>query len=69
MDVADVWDTDYRAGMGGPAVGQAVQVFQCYGTQLNQLWNLSADVTSGDKCLAVTTNRTINGAGVGARTI
>ena len=63
VDVADVWDDDFRAGQGGPAVGQKVQVFQCYINQLNQRWNLSGDIVSGEKCLAVTGNRTFNGAG------
>jgi hypothetical protein len=62
MDVADVLDSDYRAGKGGPMPGQMVQVFQCLNTQLNQRWNLSGDVTSGEKCLTITGSRTSNGA-------
>jgi hypothetical protein len=63
LDVRDVWDSQYLAGSGGPAAGQALQVFGCYPAQINQKWNLSGDVVSGGKCLALSGNNLANGAG------
>jgi hypothetical protein len=62
LDVRDVWDSDYTAGEGGPAPGQAVQVFDCYDSQLNQKWSFSGDVVSGDQCLTLSGNNLANGA-------
>jgi hypothetical protein len=68
LDVQDVWDSDFTAGMGGPQIGQRVQFFKCYSTQLNQKWNwtghvVSGYVAAGPKCLMLTGAFTQNGAG------
>lgn len=63
MDVADVVDSDYITGKGGPVSGQAVQVFSCLANQYNQRWNLTGNIISGEKCLTVSGDRTKNGAG------
>lgn len=62
LDVRDVWDSDYVAGQGGPAPGQAVQVFDCNGDQLNQKWDFSGSLMSVGKCLALSGNILANGA-------
>ncbi len=62
LDVQDVWDSDYTAGLGGPAPGQRVQFFPCYDTQLNQKWNWSGHVVSGDRCLTLSGDPTTNGS-------
>jgi len=62
-DVADVWDSDFLQGIGGPSSSQRVQVFSCYLSQYNQRWNLTGNVVSGGKCLSITGSKTINGAG------
>ena len=67
-DVADVWDSDFLQGIGGPSSSQRVQVFSCYLSQYNQRWNLTGNVVSGEKCLSVTGSKTINGAGTAVMT-
>jgi hypothetical protein len=62
LDVHDVWNSDFTGGHGGPTPGQRVQVFQCYGSQLNQRWNLTGDITSVGKCLTLSGDNTQNGA-------
>lgn len=62
-DVADVWDSDFLSGLGGPVSGQSVQTFTCYPAQYNQRWNLTGNLVSGEKCLTITGSRTKNGAG------
>ena len=39
-----------------------MQVFQCFSEQLNQRWNLTGDIVSGGKCLALAGDATSNGA-------
>lgn len=63
LDVQDVWDSDFILGKGGPVVGQRVQFFKCYDTQLNQKWTLSGAVVSGNKCLSLSGTATANGSG------
>jgi hypothetical protein len=63
LDVQDVWDSDFTAGLGGPDAGQRVQFFKCYDTQLNQKWSYSGSVVSGNKCLALAGSAVTNGAG------
>jgi hypothetical protein len=62
FDVQDVYDSDFRSGLGGPEPGQRVQVFDCLSSQLNQRWNLPGDIVSGGKCLALAGDATNNGA-------
>ncbi len=62
LDVQDVWDSDFIAGKGGPVVGQRVQFFKCYNTQLNQKWSFSGHLVSGNRCLALNGDATANGA-------
>jgi hypothetical protein len=62
FDVEDVYDSDFRSGQGGPEPGQRVQVFDCLSSQLNQRWNLTGDIVSGGKCLALSGDATNNRA-------
>jgi hypothetical protein len=62
FDVHDVWDSQFTSGQGGPQVGQRVQLFTCYDSQLNQRWNLSGDIVSVNKCLTLSGDNTANGA-------
>ena len=61
LDVQDVWNSDYIAGLGGPVAGQRAQFFTCTPAQLNQRWSLSGDVVSGGKCLKLGGNAVTNG--------
>ena len=62
LDVQDVWDSDFTAGLGGPVPGQRVQFFVCHDTQLNQKWSLSGHVVSGGQCLALSGTAETDGA-------
>jgi hypothetical protein len=62
FDVRDVYDSDFRLGLGGPEPGQRVQVFECLSSQLNQRWNLTGDIMSGGKCLGLSGSGEFNGA-------
>jgi hypothetical protein len=62
FDVQDVWDSQFRAGQGGPAPGQRVQTFECITSQLNQRWNLTGDIVSVNKCLTLSGEGTTNGS-------
>jgi hypothetical protein len=64
FDVPDVRTSDYVAGKGGPKIGRSVQIFNCLDSQLNQKWNLTAQLVSEDKCLSLVGFTTINGASV-----
>jgi hypothetical protein len=68
FDVHDVWDHQFIGGQGGPAPGQRVQIFQCYASQLNQRWNLTGDIMSVGRCLAMSGNAAANGARATVRT-
>ncbi len=61
LDVQDVANSDYVAGIGGPAAGQRVQFFTCLIPQLNQRWSLSGDLVSGNKCLTLGGNGVSDG--------
>ena len=62
LDVHDVWDSQFTTGHGGPEPGQRVQAFRCIDTQLNQRWNVTGDIMSVGKCLALSGNTARNGA-------
>lgn len=62
LDVRDVRTSDYIAGKGGPRSGQLVQLFDCTESQLNQKWNFTASIVSGEKCLTLTGDFEHNGS-------
>jgi len=68
VDVHDVWDSEFTSGIGGPAPGQRVQIFECLSSQLNQRWNLTGDIMSVGKCLTMSGDATANGANAKIKT-
>ncbi len=62
LDVHDVWDSSFTTGDGGPVVGQRVQFFKCYFTQLNQKWSFSGQLVSVNRCLQLDGAATANGS-------
>ncbi len=62
FDVQDVNDSDLRSDPGGLESGQRVQLFDRLSSQLNQRWNLTGDIVSSGKCLALSGDAANNGA-------